>query len=309
MEGKFKISDTLGLLKQTFSEWMDDDPFTKAAAVAYYAVFSLPGLLLITLAILGFFLDDIDTTTKMTEELVSFLGEDSRGNIQDILSSIKFQDQSFISSVVGIGTLIFGATGLFIQLQNSLNSIWDVRKKENAGIMDVVKDRFTSLGIVVVVGFLLLMSLVLSTIITIISDWLSTHFGSELVIFSQVANFLLSIGVITVLFAAIFKVLPDVEIKWKMVWLGSLITAVLFTIGKSLISFYMSFSDPSSGFGASGAVILILLWISYSCIIVFFGAEFTQVYARKYGYHIKPSKHAEKVIRYEQKEHEEPKKL
>lgn len=307
MEGKFKLSDTLGLLKQTFKEWNNDDPFAKAAAVAYYAVFSLPGLLLITLAILGFFLDDANTANKMTEELVSFLGEDSRENIQDILASIKFEDQSFVSSVVGIGTLLFGATGLFIQLQNALNNIWDVRKKDSAGIKEVIKDRFTSLGIVVVVGFLLLMSLVLSTVISIISDWISSHFGAELVVFSQVANFVLSLGVVTVLFAAIFKVLPDVEIKWKMVWLGSFITAILFTIGKSLISLYMSFSDPSSGFGASGAVILILLWISYSCILVFFGAEFTQVFGRKYGYYIKPSKHAEKVRYYEEKEDESPK--
>ena len=248
MEGKFKLRDSFSLLKETSKGWMKDDPFTKAAAVAYYAVFSLPGLLLITLSILGFFLDSATTTNKMTDELVSFLGEDSRKNIQDILSSIRFEDQSLLSSIIGIGTLLFGATGMFIQLQNALNNIWDVRKKEDAGIKEVIKDRFTSLGIVVVVGFLLLMSLVISAIISIISDWLSSHFGSELVIFSQIANFILSIGITTVLFAAIYKVLPDVEIKWKMVWLGSFITAVLFTIGKSLISLYMSFSDPKFRF-------------------------------------------------------------
>ncbi len=309
MEGKFKLRDSLSLLKETSKGWMKDDPFTKAAAVAYYAVFSLPGLLLITLSILGFFLDSATTTNKMTDELVSFLGEDSRENIKHILSSIRFEDQSLLSSIIGIGTLLFGATGMFIQLQNALNNVWDVRKKEDAGIKEVIKDRFTSLGIVVVVGFLLLMSLVISAIISIISDWLSSHFGTELVVFSQVANFILSIGITTVLFAAIYKVLPDVKIKWKMVWLGSFITAVLFTIGKSLISLYMSFSDPSSGFGASGAVILILLWISYSCIIVFFGAEFTLVFGRRYGYYIKPSHHAERITRYEQKDHEKPEKV
>ena len=204
-------------------------------------------------------------------------------------------------SIVGVGTMLFGATGLFVQLQKSLNSIWEVKKNENAGFITLLKDRATSLGIIIVIGFLLLLSLVLSTVIASLGNWLTRNFSENLYLLAYIANIILSIVIIALLFAAIFKILPDVKIKWRMVWIGAILTSILFTIGKALIALYLSESNPGATFGAAGAIILFLLWISYSCLILFFGAEFTQVFGRRYGYQFEPSSHAVRTSDFEQK--------
>ncbi|WP_339923807.1 YihY/virulence factor BrkB family protein [uncultured Cyclobacterium sp.] len=300
-EQKFRLKDTWSLLKAAYKEWTDDDAFGNAAAVAYYAVFSLPGLLLIIVSIIGLFMERSDTVVEITSGLTGMIGAESAESIAEIIVNANLADQSVLMTIVGLGTMLFGATGLFVQLQKSLNSIWEVKKSEKAGIKTLLKDRATSLGIIIVIGFLLLISLVLSTTISSLGGWLTRNFGESLFIVAYLANIVLSIVIIALLFAAIFKILPDVNIKWRMVWTGAILTSVLFTIGKALIAFYLSESNPGETFGAAGAIILFLLWISYSCLILFFGAEFTQVYGRRYGYQLKPSSHAVRTSDFEHK--------
>ncbi|AEL26095.1 YihY/virulence factor BrkB family protein [Cyclobacterium marinum] len=300
-EQKYRLKDTWSLLKATYKEWSDDDAFGNAASVAYYAVFSLPGLLLIIVSIIGLFMDRTDTVAEITSGLTSMIGAQSAESIAEILVNANIADQSVFMSIVGVGTMLFGATGLFVQLQKSLNSIWEVKKNENAGFITLLKDRATSLGIIIVIGFLLLLSLVLSTVIASLGNWLTRNFSESLYLLAYIANIILSIVIIALLFAAIFKILPDVKIKWRMVWIGAILTSILFTIGKALIALYLSESNPGATFGAAGAIILFLLWISYSCLILFFGAEFTQVFGRRYGYQFEPSSHAVRTSDFEQK--------
>ncbi len=295
---KEQLMNVFELLKDTYKKWSSDDPFGKAAAVSYYAVFALPGLLLIIVTLINVFYDDSTTSNQITETLSSMVGMDSALKISSIIDTIQKEDQSTISTLIGIGSLLFGATGLFIQLQKSLNSLWQVEKRSDAGILTLLKDRATSLGVIIIIGFLLLLSLILSTVISILSDWISYNFGEELYNVATILNFIISLGIFTLLFASIYKILPDVEIRWRMVWLGAFVTSCLFTIGQNLISFYLSHSNPASSFGAGSAIILFLLWISYSCLILFFGASFTQVFGRKYGYQIKASKNAQRSADY-----------
>ncbi|MCX2743070.1 YihY/virulence factor BrkB family protein [Mangrovivirga sp. M17] len=304
MAKKFKLKDIFKLLKLTYQEWMKDDAFAKAAAVAYYAVFALPGFLLLILYFTGLFIDEETITGEITTQISNMIGPKAAKTIETILMKSKLQDQSFSGAAISIGSLLFGATGLFFQLQKSLNSIWEVEKKPDAGIKRMLLDRATSLGIIIIVGVLMLISLVLSATISILSDWLSDTFGSDLMFLTVSGEFILSLFILTLLFAAIFKVLPDVEIRWKTVWTGAIITALLFSFGKWLIAVYISNVNPDSNFGAGGAIILFLLWVSYSCLIIFFGAEFTQVFAENYGYKFKPSEHAQRTAEYRLKHHE-----
>ncbi len=288
-----KTGTYLDLLKQTYKEFVSDDAFGKAASVAYYAVFSLPGLFLIIIAVSTAFFDEEVIIEKISDEMAKILGSGAVENFAEMMRTIRKTDDSMATAIIGILSLVFGATGLFIQLQNTLNSIWEVRKKSNAGLKRLLKDRALSFGFIVVINFLLLLSLVVSAVLSGLNEWISYYFSEQWLWISRIINFAISLSLITFLFATIFKFLPDVEISWPMVWSGAFITAVLFTAGKELIAWYITVADPGSSFGAGSSIILFLVWIFYSCIIVFFGAEFTQVFARRKGYRIVPSDHAE----------------
>ena len=295
---KFKLSHLPGLLKQTFKDWNDEDPFAQSAAVAYYAIFSLPGLLIIIVTIIGIVVGEENASQRISDQVVDMLGKGSAEDIEDLIQRSQIQDNTWVATLVGIGTLLFGATGLFFQLQKALNSIWQVQKSKKAGLLIMARDRALSLGLVIAISFLLLISLVLSTVISALNGWIAQTFSEWISFVTHLINIAVSLGIFTLLFASIFKVLPDVQITWKMVWKGAFITAILFTLGKALIGYYLSMADPASSFGAAGIVIIILLWVSYTCMIVFFGAEFTQVYARRYGTNIRPSSYAEYVAEY-----------
>ena len=287
------VKDFWSILKSTGKSFMAEDPFGKSAAVAYYAIFSMPALLVIVITIAGVVFGQEAVSGTLSTEISDAIGTDAAKTVEGMLASSRIKDNTFLSTVVGVGVLLFGATGLFIQLQKALNDIWEVQPKAEAGIGKVLKDRATSLGMVVVIGFLLLISLLLSAAISFFSGWIAQHFGDWMLYFSGIFDFLISLAIIAVLFAAIFKVLPDIEVRWKSVWIGGILTALLFTLGKFLIGLYLGKADPGSAFGAAGSVILILLWVSYSCILILFGAKFTQQYAVKFGHGVHPSKHAE----------------
>lgn len=286
----FSIKDLPSLIKETYKAWDEANPWRLSAVVAYYAVLSLPALLVIIINIVGAVWGTEIVQGRLTNEISSALGSDAAESIQVIIAETQNEEKSLISTIVGIATLLFGATGVFYQLKISLNEIWKVKPNPNASFWKLVTDRARSFAFILVIGFLLLVSFVVTAGISALNDYIKRVLPDILLYFAYLLDFTLSIGIITVLFALMFRYLPDAKIQWKTVWKGALITAILFVIGKSLLGLYFGAANPGSTYGAAGTIVLILLWVSYSCLILFFGAEFTFVYAKKYGFGTEPSK-------------------
>ena len=280
------------LLKDTFTEWNNGPASKDSASLAYYAIFSLPGLLIIVIWVAGLFFGDEAVQGQITAQASGIAGKEIAESLQNMIVSAVWDNQNIWMKIFGILTLIFGATTLFFHMQRSLNTMWDVEAAPKKAWRKYVIDRANSLGMILIIAFLLLTSLILSSLLGLANEWITRHFGLETFIFAQILNFVLSFIVVVVLFALMFKVLPDVEISWRSVWVGAFVTALLFNIGKSLLGLYFEISKPTSIFGAAGTVILLMMWVNYSCQLVFFGAEFTKVYAVKMKHTIKPSRHA-----------------
>ena len=280
------------MLKGTYTAWNNDDPWRLSAVVAYYALLSLPALLVIVVNVAGSIYGQEAVTGELTDQVSAAIGKDAAKSVEEMILEASKSDQSIVSTIIGIGTLLFGATGVFFHLQKSLNQVWNVRQDPKSPFKRMVFDRVRGFGFVLVIGFLLLLSLALTSILSVLSDWFRTQLPDFLVPIFFILNFLISFGVITVLFALIFKFLPDVDIQWRTVWIGAIVTSLLFSLGEFLLGIYFGHSNPGSTYGAAGSLILILLWVSYSCLILFFGAEFTQVFAKFYGHPIQPSSHA-----------------
>ena len=287
-----KINEAISILKQTFWEWLEDQAPTLGAALAYYTVFSLAPLLIIAISIAGLVLGKEAAQGQIFQELRGLLGTESGKAVQDIVQSTSADPStSLLASVVGFVTLLFGASGVFGQLQTSLNAIWGVQPKPGRGLFGIVRDRFLSFGFILAIGFLLLVSLVLTAAIAFLGQQFGSMIpGMEALV--QSLNSILSVAVITLLFAMLFKFLPDARIAWHDVWIGAFITAALFTVGKFALGFYLGKSGVASSYGAAGSLIVLLLWVYYSSQIVFFGAELTQVYANRFGSHVAPSSNA-----------------
>ncbi len=280
-----------GLLQETFSDWSHDRVPRLGAALAYYTIFSIVPLLIIIISMIGLFFGQEAAQSYILEQIEGLVGEQSANAIKDM---IERADQPFtggIATVIAVGTLLLGATGLFGQLQDSLNTIWGIEPKEGRGIWGMVKDRFLSFVAVLGTGFLLLVSLVLSAGLAALGKWFAGWLPANEAIL-QVLNFVVSFGVITLLFAMMFKMLPDARIAWSDVWVGAAMTALLFTVGKFLIGLYLGKSDVGSAYGAAGSLVILLVWVYYSAQILLFGAEFTQVYANREGARIVPTAEA-----------------
>ncbi|WP_407404400.1 YihY/virulence factor BrkB family protein [Chryseobacterium sp.] len=280
------------ILKETFSEWNNSPASSDSASLAYYAIFSIPGLLIIIIWIAGYFFGEDAIRGEITTQISGMMGEDVAKSIQDMVAGALIDKQNIFMKIVGIGSLVFGSTTLFFQLQKTLNTLWDVEAAPKKALVKFLLDRANSLSMILILGFLLMITMVLSSFISLFNNFITTYFGLETYFIVEIVNFGIGFLVVVLLFALMFKVLPDVEISLKSVWKGALLTAVLFTIGKFLLSLYFSQFKPTSTFGAAGTVILVMLWINYSCMLIFFGAEFTKVYTYKKGYRIEPSKHA-----------------
>ena len=287
-----KLNSFWDVLKQTFSEWMASSAAKDSASMAYNAIFSLPGLMIIVIWIAGHFFGEEAVNGEIRRQLQGIIGYDGAKSVQDIVKSAMVDKQNFWMKALGVGTLVFGATSLFFQMQSSLNNLWDVEAAPKKAWQKFILDRANSLGMILIIAFLLLVSMLLSSAIGLANTLITKYFGLETYMIIQASNFILGLAIITILFAFMFKVLPDVEIKWKSVWIGAIVTALLFNIGKMLMSFYFDVSKPTSIFGAAGTVILLMMWINYSCQLIFFGAEFTKIYAYRKGHTILPSKHA-----------------
>ncbi|WBV61789.1 YihY/virulence factor BrkB family protein [Chryseobacterium camelliae] len=280
------------VLKETFSAWNSSSASKDSASLAYYAIFSIPGLLIIIIWIAGYFLGEEAIRGEISNQISGLMGSDAAKSIENMIASALIDKQNIFMKIIGVGSLVFGSTTLFFQLQHSLNTLWDVEAAPKKAIVKFLLDRANSLGMILILGFLLMITMILSSLISIFNKFITQYFGLETYMLVELINFAVGFGVVMFLFALLFKVLPDVEISWKSVWRGALLTTILFTLGKFLLSLYFGTAKPTSAFGTAGTVILIMMWINYSCMLVFFGAEFTKIYTYKKGYKIIPSKHA-----------------
>lgn len=282
----------VGLLKETAKEWSEDKSSRLAAALAYYTIFSLAPLLIIVIAIAGLVFGQDAAQGEIVGQLQGLLGRDAAQAIQTVLANAgKKSSGGIITTILNVGILIFGASGVFAQLQDAMNTVWEVAPKPGQGIKQVIRTRLLSFSMILVIGFLLLVSLALSAGLAVVGN-LMGNLLPGLGFLWQLLNFAISFGVITLLFAMIFKILPDAKIAWGDVWLGAGLTALLFAIGKLLIGLYLGNASVGSAYGAAGSLVVLLIWVYYSAQIMFFGAEFTQVYASHYGSRIVPADHA-----------------
>jgi membrane protein len=281
-------TEAFNMAKETAKEWSDDDASRLAAALAFYTLLSLAPLLVIIVAIAGMALGQDAARGKLTAELAGVVGREAAKGIEAVLASAKSPTGGLVGSVVGGVVLLVGASGVFGELQFALNRIWEVKAKPGRGILGEVKDRFFSFTMVLGVAFLLLVSLVLSAMLSAIGRSFTDLLpGGEIV--WQVVNFGASFAMVTALFALIFKYVPDVTIRWSDVWLGAAVTALLFTVGKSLLGIYLGKASFGSSYGAAGSLVVLVVWVYYSAQILFLGAEFTQVRARHRGRTLEPT--------------------
>jgi len=298
MATRYTAANLGSILKCTASNFIDNNSLRLAGALAYNAIFSLPPLLLIVITAAGTFMEQDAVTGKLFTQIDGLVGAKAAATIQESILTFNQQKQGGISAIIGIGTLIFAATTFFVTLQESINSIWNVKAKPDTtagSAWNFVRDRLLSFGLILSVALLLLMSFVISALLTFFTDYLSQVLPGITVVLIKVIDFVVSLGVTSLLFAMIYRYLPDAIIRWRDVRIGALITGALFLLGKYLISFYISSFDPGSAYGAAGSIIILLVWIYYSSLIIFFGAEFTQEYAAAYGQAVQPKRHAVRI--------------
>jgi len=292
----YKFSDVLAVLKTSASEFSNNNSFRHAAALSYYTIFSLPPLLLIVITVASAAFGGEALTGQIYGQIKGLVGSEAAKFLQDSIAKFTLQQRGPVASAIGIGTLLFTATTFFVTLQESINDIWNLKvKTEGIGIGDYIKQRFLSFGLILSVALLLLVSFVVSAVLSAFTGWLQQLLPEVGILAIKVVDFVLSLGVTTLLFALIYRFLPDAIIRWSDVLVGAFITALLFVIGKFLIAFYIAKVDPGSAFGAAGSAIVLLVWINYSSLIIFFGAEFTQEFADAFGQKVQPKAHAVRV--------------
>ena len=271
-----------GMLVASAKEWKQDKATRQAAALAYYTMFSLAPLVVIVVTLLGWVYREGDAGALFMEQVVGLVGETGGEAFQAVVESANRPETSAIATVISVVTVLFGATGVFVQLKDALNVVWGVSEKRFSGLKGLVRVRAVALTGVLVVGFLLLVSLFVSTLLSFVTG----RFSSDILVVSiliQVMNQIVSVGFIMLLFAFIFKYLPDADVAWKDVWIGALFTSILFNVGKYLIGIYLGNSNVGSSLGAAGSILVVLVWVYYSAQILLFGAEFTQVCSDRYG--------------------------
>jgi membrane protein len=285
------LSFMFGLLKDTYREFNDDNCLQIAAALSYYTIFSLPPLLVIVISVAGMVVDPQDVQRRLDDEIGAVVGSAGIEQIDTMIEQAQLPGRGLWGTLLGVVMLLVGATGVMVQLQAALNQAWDVKPDpEQSGIWGFLFKRVLSLGMILAIAFLLLVSLVVTTMLTALAGYteglLPEGVGAS---FVKIGNLVVSLGVFTVLFAGMYKYLPDAEIAWKNVWTGAVLTGLLFMVAKWGLGEYLGRSDVGSTYGAAGALALLLIWIYYSAAIFLFGAEFTQVWARRAGEEIEPS--------------------
>lgn len=278
----FKLKDLPGLLVTAGKSWFNDEPFERSAVVAYYAILSLPALIIIMLNLVGGIWGREIVQGEILAEISRAIGTETAEAIRLMMVDKGEEATSIFATVVGISTLLYGSTGVFFQVQNVLDKIWDAKPRFANGLLETIFVRFKSFGFILIIGFLLLTSFVFTSVLSAFSENLEQFMPESLVAFVFVLDFILSVSFIYFLFAAMFKILPNASIPWRAVRIGAALTALLFVLGKYLLALYFSEMQPGSTYGAAGSIILVMLWVSYTSLILFYGAHFTKAYSEKY---------------------------
>jgi membrane protein len=286
---------TWNILKETVKDFLDDDSFSYASSIAFSTIFSLPAILIIALAVGSAFYEKNVVQEELVNQVGRLIGQSTSREVEAILAQAAFDSTGWWAKTVGVITLAVSATTVFMSLQNSLNKIWGIKPKPERGWLKYIVNRLLSLAMVISFAFVLLVSLVVDTVLVVFQRFLARVMEGITLYMITAVNLLISLGIVTVVFGLLFKVLPDAKIRWRHVWVGALITTLLFTIGKYLIGFYLGNSSFNSAYGAAGSLVVILLWVYYSTVIFLFGAELTSVYAKFKGAAIQPYSNAVKV--------------
>jgi len=293
-------------IKKAGSEFASDNAIKLSASLSYYTIFALAPLLILIISLAGLFLGTDAVQGKIYGEINDVVGNSAALQIQEIIQNIRATKHTVAGTIIGFITLLIGATGVFTEIQDSINYIWSIKAKPKKGWLKLLRNRLLSFSLIVSLGFLLLVSLAVNALMDLLSEHLKIYFADATVYIFYVINLIMIFAVISCLFAIIFKVLPDATIRWKDAFIGASITAVLFIMGKFLISFYLGTSNIGVTYGAAASVIIILLWVYYSSIILYFGAEFTHAYAINYGGGVEPDDTAVFIVKKEVKEFEMP---
>ena len=280
------------ILKNTFIGFDNDRGLKLSASLSYYTVFSLAPLLLLLISLAGFFFGKEAIQGQVFSEVNGLIGNQAAAQIQEIIKNMELSGKTNSAILIGAVTLLIGATSVFVEIQDSINIIWKVKAKPKRGWVKILKDRLLSSSLIVGLSFLLIVSLMVDGVLLTISDWLKSYFPDVTIILFQIISALLSFVVISVLFAVIFKVLPDAKVHWQDVRKGAFFTSCLFMLGRFLIGFYVEKSNAGSAYGAAGSLIIILVWVYYTAVILYIGAEFTRVYSDYRGVKIAPADYA-----------------
>lgn len=285
------------VLKQAFTEFGNDSVTKLAASLAYYTVFSIGPLILIIISVAGLFFEENGVSGELYTQIANTMGKGSADQVLDIANNMRVEEKGLLFTIIGVAVLIFGATGVFADMQDSLNYIWCIKAKPKLGILKYATTRLLSFSLVVGLGFLLMVSLLINTLLELLTDKLFSRLGQAETVLALVLNNAIIFVIITLLFTIIYKVLPDARIRWRDTVVGAGFTALLFMLGKAGIGYYLGTSDIANQYGAAASIILLLTWVYYSSIILYFGAEFTKVWALKRGKGIQPAAHAVFIMR------------
>lgn len=283
------------VLKQSLVSFVQGDSFTHASSIAFYTIFSLPAILLISLSIGSTLFDRADVQRELVSQVGLLIGSGSAMEIENILINAARHTDTWLARVIGIITLVVSATSVFLSLQISINQIWKIKPKPKRGFIKFLVNRLLSLTMVISIGFVLMVSLVMDTLIVMFQERLSDNLGGITLVIVTVLNVVMSFLFVALLFGLMFKMLPDAKIRWRDVWVGSLVTTALFTSGKFLIGLYLGNSSLNSAYGAAGSLVIILVWVYYSALIFLFGAELTYIYTKDIGSGIEPYSNAVRV--------------
>ncbi|MDO9254890.1 MAG: YihY/virulence factor BrkB family protein [Bacteroidales bacterium] len=286
------------LLRETFNGFMDDDGMKLSAALSYYTIFSLPPLLIIIISLSGYFFGAEAVKGEVFGQINGLVGNAAALQIQEIIKNVKLSHSNTFATIFGAIILLVGASGVFAEIQDSINFIWGLKAKPKRGIVKFIKNRLMSFSMIGSVGFLLLVSLIINSVMDVLNTRLAVFFPKDSIYLFYVSNLLLVFFIITLLFTVIFRTLPDGKVVLRDCLIGAAFTSFLFMIGKFAIGAYLGQSSIASWYGAAGSVILILVWVYYSAIILYFGAEFTRVYAETHGGKIIPNGYAVQIIKH-----------
>lgn len=300
---KEKLKSVFRLFKVSVMEFLDDNCIKFSASLSYYTIFSIPPLAILIISSAGYFFGEEAVRGEFFSQIEDLVGSNAALQIQEAIKGIRLSDNMNIATIIGFVTLLFSASGIFAEIQSSINYIWELKPKPKKGLIRMIINRLISFSMIGALGFILLVSLIVNTIIEYLYDYLSELFHNDIVFFASTVNSLIVLIIVMLIFGFIFKTLPDGKLGWKETIVGSLFTAVLFMIGKWAIGLYLGNSSKLDLYGAAGSVLVILVWVYYSAIILYFGAVFTKNYSEMYGKPIKPNDYTMRVILKEEEVH------